>query len=587
MIVKRIRKGARQARGSIERVAASVEALSRYVVDADPWAMAELDRVRSLSEYALHVDARGVEPGEKVEAHGTFNLLGEDLRLWQMQMAAVAARCPRSRDPIEHFVFSWREDEHPTAVHVEEAAEILLDVLGYSNCPAIWSFHGNTAKDHGHLAVVRIDPATGTVAGDGWDIDRAHQAMALIEERQGWASESKGLYVARSGEVYDRITGVKIRDCEGRQIGRRARNALPSKIAAKAIEIREAAVLAKDWTDFHSKMAALKVAYRKKGSGAVVTVADQEVKASAIHPGCSRTHLEAALGAFEPDPSDRAQGYEAYREAWRLRLVHIRAVHADERVRLKIWLEETLSSFEANVGTGLPIAVRAEYRAALQSLDSAFRDAKITFTAARLAPDQWATSGQPPAPAVFPLPTLMMPPARVVERPIEVPARLSETFRVRHQGWRTDYLDADGTMAIADLRCAIIVYSATPESFDAALRLAADRWGVVRVRASRANMTLVAERAAKLGIDLIDVKGRPVARKSERSPSRSSTLARASIREQPSDPTRHRSVPAKYILDIHAFGSRREPSQASSPETDEIPDNVSQAWLARQAGLDI
>lgn len=66
MIVKRIRKGARQARGSLERVAASVEALSRYVVDADPWAMAELDRVRSLTDYALHVDSQGIEPGEKV-----------------------------------------------------------------------------------------------------------------------------------------------------------------------------------------------------------------------------------------------------------------------------------------------------------------------------------------------------------------------------------------------------------------------------------------------------------------------------------------------------------------------------------------
>ena len=584
MIVKRIRKGARQARGSLERVAASVEALSRYVVDADPWAMAELDRVRSLSEYALHVDARGVEPGEKVQALGTFNLLGDDLSLWQMQMAAVASRCPRSRDPIEHFVFSWREDEHPTAVQVEEAAKILLDVLGYSNCPAIWSFHGNTAKDHGHLAVVRIDPATGAVAGDGWDIDRAHQAMALIEERQGWASESKALYVARSGEVYDRITSVKIRDREGRQIGRRARNGLPSKIAAKAIEIREAAVLAKDWADFHSRMAALKVAYRKKGSGAVVAVADQEVKASAIHPGCSRTHLESTLGAFERDPSDRPQGYEAYREAWRLRLNHIRAVHAEERARLKNWLEETLSSLEANDVTALPMAVRAEYRAALQSIDSAFRDAQITFTAARLAPDQWVTGGQPPAPAIFPLPTLMMPPAQVVERSIEVPARLSETFRVHHQGWRTDYVDADGTMAIADLRCAIIVYTATPESFDAALRLAASRWGVVRVRASRANMMLAAERAAKLGIDLIDLGGRPVARTSQSSPSSSSTSVRASIRGQPSDTKRHRSVPAKRPLDIPGTGSRKKQSQAPSLGPVEIPDTVHQAWLARRTG---
>lgn len=236
------------------------------------------------------------------------------------------------------------------------------------------------------------------------------QPLALSNGR---LSEPKALYVARAGEVYDRITGAKIRDHAGRQIGRRARNALPPKIAAKAIEIREAAVLATDWADFHAKMVALKAAYRKKGSGAVVAVADQEVKASAIHPSCSRTHLEAALGVFAPDPSDRTQGYEAYREAYRLRLDHIRTVHTDERARLKTWLDETLSGLEANVGTALPMAVRAEYRAALQSLDSAFRDAKITFAAARLSPDQWTICGLPRAPAIFPLPTLMMPPARV------------------------------------------------------------------------------------------------------------------------------------------------------------------------------
>lgn len=585
MIVKRIRQGVRQARGSLKRVLASVEALSRYVVDADPWAMVDLDRVRSLTDYALHVDARSIEPGEKVEAFGTFNLIGEDLDHWQMQMAAVAARCPRSRDPIEHFVYSWREGEHPTAAQVEEAGAILLEVLGYKNCPAIWSFHGNTAKDHGHLAVVRIDPATGTVAGDGWDIDRAHQAIALIEERQGWAGEPKALYVARGGEVYDRITGAKIRDRAGRQIGRRTLKALPPKIAAKAIEIREAAASATDWTHLHAKLAALKVAYRKKGSGAVVAVADQEVKASAIHPSCSRTHLEAALGAFEPDTSDRAQGYDAYREAYRLRLDHIRTVHADERARLKIWLEDTLSGLDVAVGTVFAIAVRAEYRAALQSLDSAFRDAKITFAAARLSPDQWAISGQPPAPAVFPLPTLMMPPARVVERPIEMPARHSETFRAQHQEWRTDYYATDGTKAFADLRCAIIVYSATPESFDAALRLAAARWRVVRVRASRANMLLVAERAEKLGIALIDIDGRPIVRRGKCSqPDLPSD--RVGVEGKPAVPRSRSGIKGVGKGTVSNAGAYApEPKPLASHIEDEIPTTVREAWLAFQKGL--
>lgn len=232
------------------------------------------------------------------------------------------------------------------------------------------------------------------------------------------------------------------------------------------------------------------------------------------------------------------------------------------------------------------MAVRAEYRAALQSLDSAFRDAKITFAAARLSPDQWTICGLPRAPAIFPLPTLMMPPARVIERPIEIPDKHSETFRVHHRGWRTDFHVADGTMAFADLRCAIIVYNATPESFDAALTMAADRWGVVRVRASRANMMLVAERAAKLEIALIDVKGRPVVWTSGRSqadlPRENSRVGAARKRVVPRP---HSGIESAVQGIANIPGAHAPtPKRSVSHVEDEIPAAVRDAWLAGRRG---
>lgn len=504
MIVKRIRKGPRQARGSIARVIASVQALSRYVVDADPWAMAALDRVRSLTDYALHVQERGIEPGEKVAAAGTFNLHGGDLHSWQMEMAAIAARAPRSRDPLEHFVYSWRENESPTAAQVEEAGAILLEVLGYGACPAIWSFHGNTDKDHGHLAVVRIDPATGLVAGDGWDIDRAHQAIALIEERQGWSSEPNALYVARDGEVYDRLTDVKVRDREGRQFGRRGVKPLPAKLADKAIEIRQAVIGATDWADLHARMAAIGAVYRRKGSGAVIAVRDEEVKASLVHAGCGLVQLQDKLGPFEPDPSHVEQGYEAYRDAYRQRLDHIRAAHAQERARLKAWLDQVLASLGSGADPAIAAAVRSEYASTLGALDAAFAGAKAEFAAARLSAHRWETGPRPAIPSGFSLPMLLLPATSSVEQAVEAPAQ----YHPRPDGWKTHYVDDHGTQVFTDLRSAIIIHKPTADSIDAALTLAAARWGRVRVRASRADTVAIAERAAVLGVIVVNPDGR-------------------------------------------------------------------------------
>lgn len=502
MIVKRIRKGARQARGSVARVVASVVALSRYVVDADPWAMAEFERVRSLTDYALHVEAHAIEPGEKVEAAGAFNLHGHDLSVWQMEMAAIAARAPRSRDPLEHFVYSWHEGENPTPAQVEEAGAILLEVLGYGACPAIWSFHTNTAQKHGHLAVVRVDPATGRVAGDRWDVDRAHQAIALIEERQRWASEPNALYVARSGEVYDRATGQKVRDRDGLQIGRRSAKPLPPKIARIAIAIRQAALGSTDWTDLHARMAALGATFRQKGSGAVIAVGEDEAKASQIHNGCALAQLTKRLGAFEPDPS--AHGYETYKAAGRQQLTQIRSVHAQERERLKAWLGEMLAGLGHGAHPALAMAIRAEYASTLADLDAAFATSKSAFAAARLLPHQWEGGGRPTIPSALPMPTLLIPAAASRERTVVPPARLHP----HHVGWRTDYHDDAGTKLFSDLRHVIVIHNFEAEGIDAALRLAAERWGTLRIHASEAGTRIIAERAAAIGIATVDADGR-------------------------------------------------------------------------------
>src|SRR5690606_209437 len=210
----RIRSRERELRGSTRQLAARVLALSNYIVDADAEQLLQSARVAALSDYVLDMDsnAGGVSAGEKVDAFGSINLTGQALPEWQMEMLAVAARAPRSRNPVEHYVLSWQQGEHPDAPQAEEAARMFLETLGLERCQAIWALHANTDNDHIHIMVNRIDPATGRAlqAGDGWDIDAAHKAIALIEERQGWAREEGALYFARQGELHDARSGKPV-----------------------------------------------------------------------------------------------------------------------------------------------------------------------------------------------------------------------------------------------------------------------------------------------------------------------------------------------------------------------------------------
>lgn len=193
MIVKRIRSQERELRGSTRQLAARVLALSNYIVDADVEQLRQSGRVAALSGYVLDMDdtAEAILAGEKVEAYGSLNLVGPALPEWQMEMLAVAARAPRSRNPIEHYVLSWQKDEHPDPQQAKQAVGLFLETLGLERCQSIWALHANTDNDHIHIMVNRIDPATGKAvqAGDGWDIDAAHRAIALIEDRQGWKQE--------------------------------------------------------------------------------------------------------------------------------------------------------------------------------------------------------------------------------------------------------------------------------------------------------------------------------------------------------------------------------------------------------------
>ena len=79
------------------------------------------------------------------------------------EMLALAHEAPRSRDPITHYVLSWREDEHPTKQQIERAVDICLAELGMEGHQVVYALHADTDHDHLHLIVNRVHPESGRV----------------------------------------------------------------------------------------------------------------------------------------------------------------------------------------------------------------------------------------------------------------------------------------------------------------------------------------------------------------------------------------------------------------------------------------
>lgn len=512
MIIKRIRTGRRQVRGSVQKLYHRIGGLTNYVVDARDSELLGHARVRALTRYALDLADFGAEPGEKVSSYWSHNLSDAKLSEWQVQMTAVAALAVRGHDPVEHIVFSWRENEHPTDEQVKQAAGVILDCLGYGNCPAIGAAHVNTDKKHGHLAVVRIDPLNSRTAGDGWDIDRLHQAVAIVEERQGWAAEPNALYIARDGEVFCRVSGVLVRDRAGNQVkrARRSRAATPASLAPHIASIDTVLVRSASWAELHQGLEAVGIEYVVKGSGATIRVGEEVHKASALHPDLSRPKLERRLGPFEPNRDRGSPDYVRYEDDGRAELARIRDHEGATTATLNAHVAAALEARANDAASCASIGATAT--AARAQLKVAFGEAKARLKEQQLSHEDWKRAGRPRASYDIALPALLFPDSaagRVHANRVGVPR-----FFAQHRSDRCDYLDGAGLVAFSDHGPVVIVHDQRPAAIDAALLLVAGPGrSRVRVFGSAAFVRLTLQRASALGIDAVVGPSVPAAAK--------------------------------------------------------------------------
>jgi hypothetical protein len=561
MIVKLIRMSRQD---SLSGRRDTVYALTRYVTDADPWSRTLLDRdpVRSLSEYLVHSRAHGVEPGEKAGVIGTRNLRSHDLRGQQVEMVAIIDSAPRVDVPLLHIILSWQAGEIPNSGQLADTVNTVLTTTGLSTCPAIYAEHTNTSHRHLHIAIARIDPVDRRAAGSEWLIEDLHQSVAILEERHGWAAEPNALYYARNGIVFDagfregRACGEKmVRDASGCFITNRDWRGLPSDLVEHCDAALQASRQAGSWEAFHRLIEAHGIAYRKKGSGARIHADTVSVKASTMAPGLALRKLEARWGGFIAHPHDRNAGHDAYREAHAAQLKALRTDRAAAQARLDEWFTRQLALVVIPRNGRIAAAMRAERKAARQALDDAFSSAIAACVEARhVTVESWRAAGSPSHLPSVETPSLLMPGDRLPERPSAPPTGL----RAEHHAWSTRYYDNVGRLVFTDHRTVIVVHRARDENgVDAALTMAAARWGTVRVTGSESFMQLCAERAYRLGIPVVDGDGKPLRAARAVVPKTAALAPPADhpkkILDRRDDPGRRASV-QKVVADLQRIG---------------------------------
>lgn len=501
----------------------SVYALTRYIADANPhglMAQSAAHDILSLSEYALAVQSAGIEPGEKVSALGTRNLFGETLPEWQAEMLAVAAQAPAVKTPVVHIILSLHEHESWTEEEREEAITITLQTLRLDQCQVVWAEHSNTKNPHLHLSVVRVDPISWRAAGTEWLIDDLHQALALIEERQGRVREPDALYIARDGVVFDAESGIMVRDKAGKfiagwykELGRK-HSRLSAEFLSLRAELIAAAAEAGTWEEFHDALAPREIRYDKSGSGARIKFAGKSVKASEVHASLSRPELEKTLGPFEPDACRIDLAYEAYRSAFDQQLAALREQRSAETDRLSRWRKSNVEKL-ADQDAAIKATIDAEAVHAKAELQKAFAAAIKLCTDQRLTEEKWRARGRPARPEAVDVPALILPSELDCREQSWQPA---VAFDAVHKDWGTEYRDHDGHVAFSDHRNIIIVHATrNHEAIDEALRIAAERWGTVRITGPAHFVELAAARAQTAGINAIGADGeRLVARQLDR-----------------------------------------------------------------------
>lgn len=525
----------RVSRATGAQVRAHFMALSNYLRDADPAALELLGLADHADHALLGYVTDQAHGGEKVDLIGYRNVTPR-FEAAQAEMLALIARA-RGIDPVEHYVISWGDDERPTPQQVDEAVTLLMRVLNLEEHGAIYAAHRNTAHYHVHIAVNRVHPETGEViaAGDGWQLNAAQQAAALIEHRQGWATETNAQYQVGDDGVRHIDSGRLVRLTNGDATGvhppdrrttekpvadrlsrgARGYEARTGRLSFERIAMSIAAPIisrARSWDELHEELGEEGLGYERYGTnGARITMGERAISASIAARGAALTQLvlDDRLGPFKPGkPEDivtrqprylpgqeRRPGYEDARAAHAMAVTAARGELEAQRAQARATIVAWRQSFAAEINAGSWQGRRDQLNAARQLFAAHFqaieRDlmaatfpALAALNAAARFPSYEAWCAGASAPSIPQAVGLTVPMLVASSGDHAVAAMSIAGYERQRDGTSCTYRHIDQQRtAFTDRGPTLAIHTLQRADVAAALRLAQRKWGTVELMA--------------------------------------------------------------------------------------------------------
>ena len=268
------------------------------------------------------------------------NFLCGSLHAWRAEMIALAQESVHSPMPVSHWVLSWQEAEIPSEEQCREALQIFLEGMGLSGHQAVLALHRNTGNVHAHILVNRVNPVTEKTVQPhkGFDIEAAHRIVARIEHAQGWQPQANARYLVNGQGEVERVVRQTAPTPTAR--AQAYEQATGAKSAMRIAQERAPACIdaAHTWQELHHALAHVGLRFVRKGSGAVLLVGAEAVKASSVNRAYSLNKLCRRLGEFEEgaypesEPVPPQPVSEILREEWQ-HYQHFCAVQRQEQAR--------------------------------------------------------------------------------------------------------------------------------------------------------------------------------------------------------------------------------------------------------------
>ncbi|RQH09599.1 TraI/MobA(P) family conjugative relaxase [Paraburkholderia dinghuensis] len=510
------------------------------------------ERISALAEYVRSPEA--ADSKEKCVYSGARGFTSDLPDVQALEMIALAEEATRSRDPVQHYVLSWREGEQPAAAQVEEAVTILLHELGLEQHQVIYGLHADSRNQHVHVLVNRVHPETLKCIeiNRGFDIEVVHRAVARIEHTQGWQRERNGRYIVLPDGQLARSASEQKQSSEPNQQRRDMENRTGEKSVVRIAKENAGDVFrtATSWDELHSRLAAVNMRYQRTGSGAVIFVGEVAVKASSVDRAASLAKLEKRFGAFRPSdeatqraslgnaervtPQPVVPGLPAWEKYTAERQAHIkersaarlelRCRHDAEREGMRKQNREARQELFASrdwVGRGVGLnalrsvlaAEQAAERASLFDRQAAERKQLTARLPAFPSLEEWLRQRQMSAVAAVWRYRADIPQEIIGDKPADdvpaAPANDIRAFRPRFSGKQVEYVRRDALddllfshrASFVDCGSTIQVYAWKDErSTLAALQLAAQKWGSFSLQGSPDYKALCVRLAAEHGL---------------------------------------------------------------------------------------